>query len=486
MWAIFLAKRKESKMKETLKDNQCLFYLFAVAVLLTMTLATFASNEAAKKERIYDPEDLYALDLASELQRLVKLLDKKPPGPVAYSLLVKKAQIEFARGSLQDAKKGLEKALKLDPKGKSARYFFAKALLFMGDYEKADRALDDLVESYPRFANVYADLTFLEMGTDSKHALRLIDKAISLNDSEPYFYFLRASILAQEKQYSKALENFSKAIEMGYGFGGAHSALPYALRANLYLALNRHREALRDSLCALALSKGKKIVDYSLLPPKIVSSGSGSYEFSLWSIYYSENKMRHCEQIVNSLPAKEVEKGVMAIAKAMQLLSKQQNQEALALLNANEERLAKEFPEGLYWAMGNVYCAQNKYDFALGKYDRLYARKQYNIGLTICKARILACGPDNKYHDPGLAVKMLETCCAWTENKSPRLVLELAIAYGADAKFEKANEAAKKALELLPHDSNLRGEFGEVAQKLQNKKAILFEEGFWQMPYFPF
>jgi tetratricopeptide (TPR) repeat protein len=464
----------------------------AIRIILPLILVAFflgvsgiASDDRPEKELIYNPEDVYALDLAKELKRLELLLDKKPLVPTTYTLLVKKAQIQFAKERLQDAKKSLEQALKLKPKGKWARYFFAKTLLFIGEYEKATEALNNLLESYPRFANLYADLAFVAMA-DSKRALTLIDKAISLNGSEPYFYLIRALISAFGKKFQQGLDDLSKTIEMSYGSGARDSALPYALRSALFLGLGRHRDALRDAHCALALSKGKKILDYSLMPRNVISSASGSYEFLLWSIYYSERKLDHCERVLNSFPAKELDKGSLAIAKAMQLLRKQKSQEALALLNASESHRAKEFPQGFYWALGNVYCAQKKYDFALGMYDKLYAQKHYNIGLTICKARILACGPDKKYHDPALAIKMLETCCSWTDHKSPRLLLELAIAYGADGQFDKAKDSAKKALELLPSESNLREEFEDVAEKLKNKKAILFKEGFWQMPYFPF
>jgi tetratricopeptide (TPR) repeat protein len=149
--------------------------------------------------------------------------------------------------------------------------------------------------------------------TDEKESLRVIDQAISHNPSNPGYYYLRGILNNGREKFSKALDDFTQAIDMG----AAPSLLYrcYLGRGVSYMNLMEYDEALsdfnisiekNDTLAVAYYSRGMvnyELKDYEAAVEDFLrilqfSEGNGELYFNLGMAYFRmEEKEKACRNL---------------------------------------------------------------------------------------------------------------------------------------------------------------------------------------------
>jgi len=87
-------------------------------------------------------------------------------------------------------------------------------------------------------------INILFLMNDEKESLRLVDNAIRLYPDNPGYYYLRGIINNGREKYSKALDDFTQAIDLGSGSDMLYRS--YLGRGVSYLNLTEYDQALSD------------------------------------------------------------------------------------------------------------------------------------------------------------------------------------------------------------------------------------------------
>ncbi|MCU0661269.1 MAG: tetratricopeptide repeat protein [Myxococcota bacterium] len=122
-------------------------------------------------------------------------------------------------GQPEQAASSLEKAIELDGTLFKAHYRLGNVYASMDDPQKAMQKYSDALSGNPRFFDAYRDLASLyaDYGFPSQ-ALQVLDEGIKALDGQPdnlaVLYHLRGTVLADQKEYDKAVVEFRKAIEI--------------------------------------------------------------------------------------------------------------------------------------------------------------------------------------------------------------------------------------------------------------------------------
>jgi tetratricopeptide (TPR) repeat protein len=150
---------------------------------------------------------------ARHLSKAVALNDKV--GLYHYQL----GQVYFWAGQFEQAATSLEKAIQLDESLFKAHYRLGNVYTAMDDPQKAMQKYTDALSRNPRFFDAYRDLAALyaDYGFPSQ-AVQVLDEGIKALEARPddlaVFYHLKGTVLADQKDYERAVEEFRKAIEI--------------------------------------------------------------------------------------------------------------------------------------------------------------------------------------------------------------------------------------------------------------------------------
>ena len=120
--------------------------------------------------------------------------------------------------------------------------------------------LDSLINEISDYMEAYMvrGELFKELGR-YQEAISDIDKAITINPSNPISYNLRGiSCIESGGDINKALDDFNKAISIDANYVGA-----YTNRGNVYLKMREFQNAVRDCTKAIELSRGSEFVPYN-------------------------------------------------------------------------------------------------------------------------------------------------------------------------------------------------------------------------------
>ncbi len=149
--------------------------------------------------------------------------------------------------------------------------------------------------------------------TDDKESLKTIDQAIKQDPSNPSFYYLRGILNNGREKYSKALNDFSNAIDMGAG-----SLLLYRCylgRGVSYMKLMEFENAMADLNSSIEKNDtlavayySRAMIHYELKDyeasvqdfQKILrfTEGNGEFYFNLGMAYYRlEDKEQACRNL---------------------------------------------------------------------------------------------------------------------------------------------------------------------------------------------
>ncbi|WP_425045652.1 sulfotransferase [Primorskyibacter sp. S87] len=142
-----------------------------------------------------------------------------------------------------------QKALKLEPEFHDARKNLAQTLLFLKQYEKANRMLNKLVTRTPQDAQAWHMLGLARFEcADPDGALEAVEKTLEMNPVFAQAHNLRGLILSQLGQIVEALECFREALRL------APNDAEILLNASLPLSQHMmHQEALEALERAVAL-----------------------------------------------------------------------------------------------------------------------------------------------------------------------------------------------------------------------------------------
>ena len=160
--------------------------------------------------------------------------------------------ILFKAGRMDEAMVHFQKALDLDPRMTVARNNVAKCLTEKGAYQAALKEYDRNIEQDPNDSTGYYNRGNLYriMG-DFGRARADLDRAIGIK-AAPEYFFARGYSFQMQKEYAKAISDYTAALELDPRFPGA-----YLNRGNVHHQKGAYQEALADLSKAVSLEPSK-------------------------------------------------------------------------------------------------------------------------------------------------------------------------------------------------------------------------------------
>ena len=165
--------------------------------------------------------------------------------------LITESKIYLERKKYSEAFSTINEALSLDNQNFEAYFVRAEINFAINKYEEAlkdyENAIDNNKMYYPQALNgKILSMTFLG---NIKEALDIVDKAIELNPTDPDFYYSRGIINTEREKYSKAIEDFDKALSLG----DDNEFRIFLYRGVAKLSLEQYDSALEDLNSAIEM-----------------------------------------------------------------------------------------------------------------------------------------------------------------------------------------------------------------------------------------
>ena len=153
----------------------------------------------------------------------------------------KLAQENLDEGNFNNAIAYCKQALSYNPKNFQAMLLLGRAYLANWD-DEAFKCFDLVKTMNPNFAEgfFYKGQAILYLGNNYKLAVENFDKAIELDANNAESYFLRGDAQARLKNFSAAVEDFTKALEI------QPEEKIYKKRGEVYLELKNFSAAIED------------------------------------------------------------------------------------------------------------------------------------------------------------------------------------------------------------------------------------------------
>lgn len=147
------------------------------------------------------------------------------------------------------------KAIELNPKLLTARFWRGSCKLLMGDARGAVEDLTKAIELNPNQveAYMYRGSAHAKLGNAS-NAIADLDKAVSLKPQSDIVYGNRCALKSQLRDFTGALTDCDRAIKLN-----PKNGFYYSSRGSVYYQLNRFQAALSDQNIAIKLSPEDKI-----------------------------------------------------------------------------------------------------------------------------------------------------------------------------------------------------------------------------------
>ena len=153
----------------------------------------------------------------------------------------KLAQKNLDEGKFNNAIAYCKQALSYDPKNFQAMLLLGEAYLANWD-DEAFKCFEMVKTMQPNFAEGYFHKgeAILYLGNNYKLAVENFDKAIELDANNAESYFLRGDAQSRLKNFSAAVEDFTKALEM------KPAEKIYKKRGEVYLEIFENEKAIED------------------------------------------------------------------------------------------------------------------------------------------------------------------------------------------------------------------------------------------------
>lgn len=164
------------------------------------------------------------------------------------------AQENFDEGKFNNAIAYCKQALSYDPKNFQAILLLGKAYFANWD-DETFKCFDLLKKLRPTSAEgyFYKGKAILYLGNNYKLAVENFDKAIELEPNNAETYFMRGDAQSRLKNFSAAIEDFTKALKM------KPEEKIYKKRGEVYLEIFENEKAIADFNKALDFSENSSV-----------------------------------------------------------------------------------------------------------------------------------------------------------------------------------------------------------------------------------
>lgn len=172
--------------------------------------------------------------------------DRTLPGPV-----LNRARCFIVLGDYRRALSDLNLAIQLDPMNAESFSLRAHANRELKDFPSALRDVDTALKIDDRLADPYFNRgCILSINPDTcEDAIRSFTTAIRNDPAHAMSYYLRGTIFLQQKEFDKAVRDFSSAIDADHNLIDAHSS-----RAFVNAMTGNHQQAVKDFTTVLRKS----------------------------------------------------------------------------------------------------------------------------------------------------------------------------------------------------------------------------------------
>lgn len=312
---------------------------------------------------------------------------------------------------------------------------------------KSRKDKDDLVKRYLKNGSKNVDKKKFSK------ALANFTKAIELNPKCAEGYFERARVYESLAREKNAFEDYNKAIELDPGFSHA-----YVHRAFLYSDLGKHKQALKDLRKAYKLEPKKAELTYFINAGNIYSS-LGKHKKAL----------EHYDKALKSKPDKSTQTGIHHNI-AVTYVDLEQYDKAL-----NECDLAfklkpkREIAIILLVSRAGIYAMLGQHDKALEDVEKAISLKPTFYHAHLARGSV--------YRVKGQFEKAIETF-RYAVDLQPKNIegyFQLGLTYEERGQFDKALEQYNKVRALDPKNAHVHTHIGiAYGNVCRNEEAIQY------------
>jgi tetratricopeptide (TPR) repeat protein len=239
------------------------------------------------------------------LEALNKAIELNPDSPNA---MTHKARILATQNKTEDALEQIEAALKLDPHSAGALLLRARIYQQAGDLKKAKLDVEHVLRSQPGQAQALQMRALLAAGTgDYKQAIEDMKLLVKAIPDSVELHMQLALFYTANKQTDQAVEAYNEILEKD-----KENWLAYRGRADAYLNVGKHAEAVADYDAALKLQpKNTGLLNnlawvLATSPDDRLRDGKRAIELARQGCDLTEYKQAH---IVSTLAAAYAEAG---------------------------------------------------------------------------------------------------------------------------------------------------------------------------------
>ncbi|MDB4614450.1 tetratricopeptide repeat protein [bacterium] len=256
----------------------------------------------------------------------------------------------------------------------------------------------------------------------------------------------RGIAYAAIEDYERSIEDYSKTIELKPQYAGA-----YVNRGNCYRAMKNQKKALSDFSAALTLDE-KNFVAYN--NRALVYTSMREFDKAMGDLDKAVSLSKEYAEAYNNRGVVWREKG--DLKKAL----------------GDYSRALKIYPE--FWeALRNIGFAHNKlgnYEAAVTAYSEAARLRPFEPVSLNNIAWMAATCPREEFRNARLALDDAKKACEYTKNKDWNSLDTLGAAYAENQMFDKAAEAAQRALKLAPKDQ--KADIKERIKLYENDKPF--------------
>ena len=365
--------------------------------------------------------------------------------------LQQKAKALVLRGRLsleqpEKASRDFAEAVKLDPRNEEALRLLAASYLGNENYDEAEKAIRQLIQSNDTPAARMALGDVLMEQEKYKKALAEYDKAIQMEPGASALYVQRARTRWLLEDDKEALADLNKALELRPTQLNA-----LLLRARLHLSEERVEQARADVDQMLKLQPG--------LPQGVMLRSI---------ILAEEGKMSEAIADVQSLLKREPKNAAWRMQLANYYARDKRPSKAIQIFS---EIVADE-PEN--WlalqARADTMLNVGRQAEAVADYEKILKAQPEDDSILNNLAWVLATSPNEKLRDGKRAIELARKACELTEYKKPHIISTLAAGYAETGDFENAVKWSRKAVDMGVESEEVDQQLKQELESYQKKK----------------
>lgn len=459
-----LVMMKDAMMRSLKKSFVRLKLLFRAVVAACLcffccnSYEATASGEAAVLMEL-DPLDFSSIEPAKVVEECTLALadkEKLKEKQVCRLLFIRGVSQSYL-GKYENAIRDLTEALHRNPNDCRILWFRGQIYLSLKQYDEASADFKAIIKHQPKSGIGYACLAqyFAESG-DYDSCKQYAEKAIGLDPGEPQGYLARSQVNLKEHKTNKTLKDLNLCIGLSYGNGTTASAIPFQMRAAIFLQLfDNTKKAFADLLMARTLD-----------PNDITTKGM------FCGYYFKLGKYNMAFRISEQLVKEHAARPDLIMMRVHCLIERNRPEDAIRLA----ELTIQEAPRwwGSYLVRGRAFFSKANYKGALNDYNKSLALHPDNIAAMTAKAFLLAACPNSSFRDGPAARSLAIKCCERTDYQVPRRLMLLAITCAECGDFKEAVQWAKKSLEKTDAEFPFLEEYRKRLAQFQRKMPYRF------------